>query len=138
MNSQSPKGFSFSAIDSHNLERCFVNSSESFLQLAKHLPDSKRMLQMFNFVHSCLTISFIKLKGVLSCVMALKIIFFHYYNRILEDETDHTLVMLDNMIFRAPFTVRRLFLQYKFFVSWLPIFHSPRNHHKNSNLLLRN
>ena len=60
---------------------------------------------MFNFVHSCLTNNFINVGGVLSCVMALNIIFFHISNRFLADEADNTLVMCDNKIFRAPLTV---------------------------------
>ena len=60
---------------------------------------------MLNFVNSCLTKNLIKLRRVLSCVMALSIIFFHNCNRILADEADNTLVMRDNKIIRAPFTV---------------------------------
>ena len=84
---------------------------------------------MFNFVHSCLSKNFIKLGGVLSCVMALNIIFFHNCNHILADEADNTLVMWDDKIFRATFTVVN-FLHRQFFVSWLPTFYSPRNHNK--------
>ena len=59
---------------------------------------------MFNFVHSYLTKNLITLGGVLSCVMALNIIFFHSCNSILSDEEDNTLVMWDKIL-RAPFTV---------------------------------
>ena len=37
INFPSPKGFPFSAIDSHNLNLGLVTSSESFFKLAKHL-----------------------------------------------------------------------------------------------------
>ena len=60
---------------------------------------------MFNFVHSSLANNFSKLEGVLSCVLALNIIFYHNCNRILADEADNTLGMWDNKIIRAPFTV---------------------------------
>ena len=60
---------------------------------------------MFYFAHSCLTKNFIKLVGVLSCVMALSIILFHNCNRVLADVAENTLVMWNNKIFRAPFTV---------------------------------
>ena len=60
---------------------------------------------MCNFIHSCVTKNFIKLDGVLSCVMALNIILFHKCIHILADEADNTMVILDNKIFRAPFTV---------------------------------
>ena len=43
--------------------------------------------------------------GVLSCVMVFNIILFHNCNCILADEGDNSLVMWDNKIFRAPFTV---------------------------------
>ena len=62
---------------------------------------------MCNFIHSCLTMNFIKLGGVLIFVMALNIIFFHYCNLVLADEVDNTLVMWDNKTFRAPFTVEK-------------------------------
>ena len=81
-------------------------------------------LQMLNYVHSYLTKSFIKLGGVLSCVMAFSITFFHNCNRILADKVDNNLVTWDNKIFRAPFTVES-FLHHQFFVSWLPTFYSP-------------
>ena len=79
---------------------------------------------MFNFVYSCLTKSFIRLGGVPSCVMVFSIIFFHNCNHNLADDADNTLVMLDNRIFKTPFTVRN-FLHHKFFVSWLMTFYSP-------------
>ena len=60
---------------------------------------------MFSFVNSCLTKHFIKLGGVLSCVMASIIMFFHNCKRILEDEADVTLVIWGNNIFIVPFTV---------------------------------
>ena len=60
---------------------------------------------MLNFVHSCLTMNFIKLGGVLSCVMAFNNIFFHNPNYILADKADHSLVMWDSMIFTATSTV---------------------------------
>ena len=60
---------------------------------------------MFSFVHLYQNKNFITLRGVLSCVMAFNVIFFHNCNRILADEADYTLVMWNNKIFRAPFTV---------------------------------
>ena len=60
---------------------------------------------MFYFIHTCLTKKFIKLGVVLSCGMAFNIIFFHNCIRILSDEANNTLLMWENKIFRAPFSV---------------------------------
>ena len=72
---------------------------------------------MFNFVHSCLTKNFIKLGGVLSCAMAFSIMFLLNGNDILADKADNTLVMWDNKIFRAPFTVKNFSFIKKFFTN---------------------
>jgi len=61
--------------------------------------------QMFNFVHSCLTNNFIKLGGVLTLVMTFNIILFDDCNSSLTNEAQNTLVVWDNKIFCALFTV---------------------------------
>ena len=94
INSPSVKGFRFSAIHSQNLKLSFVTSSEFFLYVVKNtLLFLKRIFHLFNFVYSCLTNNFIKLKGVLSCVMAVNIIFFDNCNSILANKANNTLIM---------------------------------------------
>ena len=108
MNFPSPNGFPFSAIVSHNSKLSFLANSKSFLQLVKHLAV---------FLHNFSSVKFCPLVPdqechqtgrVLSCVMAFYIIFFHNCNRILADEVDNSLVIWDNKISRAPFTVENL------------------------------
>ena len=93
---------------------------------------------MFDFVNSCLTNNFIKLGGVLSCVMACNIIFFHNYNRIFAGEADSTLVMWDNKILRAPFTVENCFFIVNFSFLGCRQFILPEIITKDNNLLLEN
>ena len=60
---------------------------------------------MFDFVHSCLTNNFTKLRGVLGCVITFNISLFHHCNCNLTDEAENTLVMRDNNKFCVPLTV---------------------------------
>ena len=93
---------------------------------------------MLNFVHSYLTKNFIKLGGVLSCVMASNIMFFHNCSRISADEADNTLVTWDSKIFRAPFTVENSSFIINFLLLGCRYFILPEIITKNNNLLLRN
>ena len=92
---------------------------------------------MFNFVHSCLTKKFLKLGGVLSCVIAFNIIFFHNCNHILADVADDTLVIWDK-IFRAPFTVEKSSFIIMFSFLGCRLFILPEIITKNNNLVQQN
>ena len=105
INSLSLKGFPFFYHWFTKLKTQFYHQFWIFLVSGKNtLLFLNRFFQMFNFVHSCLTNNFIKLGGVLSCVMTFNIILFHHCNCNLTDEAESTLVMWDNK-FYAPFTV---------------------------------
>ena len=60
---------------------------------------------MFSFVHSYRTNNYIKLGGLLSCVMTFDITLFRHCNFNLTNKAENTLLMWDNNKFCASFTV---------------------------------